>query len=75
MKKYLCRVIRNGEDVISEPARAEFAEAALQNVICRKRGKLEKHGCATCFSRVEKASNDEFRCVNGDTEFSVETLA
>lgn len=71
MKKYLCRIVRNGEDVVCESKSAEFAEAALQSVICRKRDLLEKHGCATSFGKLGKVANDEFSSVNGDTAFVV----
>ena len=75
MKKYLCRIVRGDKDVVFEVTRAEFAEAAMQQIICDRRGKLEKNGCATSFGEVQTVTDDDFRSVNGDTTFVVQTLA
>ena len=70
MKVYLCSIKKGEEpELLSETIEAEYAEAALQQLIERHRGKLRAAGAPTCFGNPLQLENDLALFANGDWRF------
>ena len=71
MKSYRCTV-KKGEkaELLSETIEAEYAEAALQQLIARNREKLRTAGAPTCFGDPLQLKNDLVLFENDGWRFS-----